>query len=196
MYGTIFRYFGNHFILNFHKNAGIHYIWTTLIGDTEQAKDFTIKMTLGKGQPMNISQHGKVFPMDAKFEDIIKDDDGVLVFGKVGNRKDGFFNEANGRTFFSIFAELQGWPPVPSTSKGTDTNKGKERAALPNLSPDNIGVLRNAFSKESKDILKALLDYLDIKGDEGVNWLIDQRVRDPPNDDLYKKMIMLLLDTP
>ena len=42
-------------------------------------------MTIGKNWPTKISHRGKVFPIDAREDEIINQTSGVLVFGKVGN---------------------------------------------------------------------------------------------------------------
>ena len=72
MCGTIFRYLGNHFVINFNKIADRHYVWISVIGDAELAKDFFVKVTLGKGQAIKISQCGRVFPITMRWEDIFK----------------------------------------------------------------------------------------------------------------------------
>ena len=72
MCGTIFRYLGNHFVINFNKIADKHYVWISVIGDGELAKDFFVKVTLGKGKAIKISQCSRVFPITMRWEDIFK----------------------------------------------------------------------------------------------------------------------------
>ena len=133
---------GCHFTLNFQKTAGIHYAWITVIGDAELAKDFTVKMTMGKGQPTRISHRGMVFPISAKFEDIIKDKDGVLMFGEVGNRKDEFFRDENGKTSLSIFVKFLRSAVKEEKGMKTTTVTGHDGGPLPSTSRD-IGGLRS-----------------------------------------------------
>ena len=141
--GSMFRNpHGSHFILNFRKTADIHYTWITVIGDTELAKDFTVKMTMGKGQPTRISHRGKVFPISAKFEDIIKDTDGVLMFGEVGNMKEWFFRDENGKTSFSIFVEFLRSAIKEEKGMTNTTVTDEDGEPLPSTSRD-IGGLRS-----------------------------------------------------
>ena len=312
--GTIFRYLGNHFVLNFNKVADTHYVWISVIGDAELADDFFVKMTLGKGQMIKITQRSKVFPISIRWEDIFKESDGVLAFGKVGNGQDAFFREEGGRTIFSIFVEflkpvikeeekgmeydIEGYKmfqeslrssrnkmtknlepkpkadnnkstpvsdnePMPSISRNVSalledwedsTPKIKQEvdndeptyasvvASTSTMVPEgwkawkalnnnpNIKQMKSKFATKQKnkpgpkcskistlpiaaatpppnlspaeiDALKNsddpgyLLAHYGIKGEEGVNWLLDQRSSDPDNVKLYEEMIALMLST-
>ena len=53
--------------------------------NAELAENHTVQMTIGKNWPTKISHRGKVFPIDAREDEIIQQTSGVLVFGKVGN---------------------------------------------------------------------------------------------------------------
>ena len=167
MCGTIFRYLGNHFIINFNKIADKHYVWISVIGEAELAKDFLVKMTLGKGQTITISQCGKVFPITMRWEDIFKESDGVLAFGNVGNGQDAFFKEEGGRTSFSIFVkflrpvikEEEGCnesEPVPSTSRNWRELKAlKIKTEVEDNEPTSTAAVASTSMKASQigDIL-------------------------------------------
>ena len=105
----IFKYLGNHFILNFRKSAGLIHAWITVLGDPELAEAFTVQITVGRSLPTKISHRGQVFAIDTK-KNIMNETNGVLVFGAGGNNqallKEEVSTEGSKRKYVSIFVEF------------------------------------------------------------------------------------------
>ena len=63
---------------------GIFYSYVQIMGDEEEAKKFKVGLSIGKGGKSGLVHIGQVFPIDAKREDIIKEESGVLSFSLIG----------------------------------------------------------------------------------------------------------------
>jgi len=72
------------FILTTRKIDGIFYSYMQILGDEEEAKKFKVALSIGNGGQSGLAHIGRVFPIDAKREDIIKEKSGVLSFSPTG----------------------------------------------------------------------------------------------------------------
>ena len=69
---------------------GIWYAYMHILGDLDEAKKFSVTISVGQGSRAGIICYGQVFPVDAKKADILKDKNGVLSFSPVGMAENFF----------------------------------------------------------------------------------------------------------
>merc|ERR1719192_1421958 len=72
------------YILTTCKIDGIFYSYVQIVGNEEDARNFKVALSIGKGGQSGLVHIGQVFPIDAKREDIIKEKSGVLSFSPIG----------------------------------------------------------------------------------------------------------------
>ena len=72
------------FMTYFARVNGIFYSFMYLYGDSDEAKKYMVTMSIGHGTQTGIVHHGKIFPVDMKRSDILKESSGVLSFSSVG----------------------------------------------------------------------------------------------------------------
>ena len=82
--GTFVKFRGQQFLPVFVALKGVYYAWMYILGGSEEAAKYNAVMAVGRGQPSVIAHHGKIFPIDAKIEDILKEKSGVLSFSHGG----------------------------------------------------------------------------------------------------------------
>ena len=92
-----FNYKNQPFAAKTLKVDGIYYTYMYILGDLEEAKKFKVTISIGEGRPSGLVHTGQIFPIDAKKEDIIKEESGVLSFSPIGM----------GATFFEDVDENQ-----------------------------------------------------------------------------------------
>ena len=68
------------FIPKFVRSDGIYYTWIQVLGGHKKASKYSVTITVGKGTDTRITHQGKVFPIDVKQEQIIKEQSGVVSF--------------------------------------------------------------------------------------------------------------------
>ena len=71
------------------RQCGIWYAYMYILGDPEEAKKFSVKISIG-GIHAGMFCYGQVFPIDAKREDILKETRGVLSFRQEGMTENFF----------------------------------------------------------------------------------------------------------
>ena len=76
----IFKYQYTLFAGQSTKVDGIYYFYFQIIGNIEEANEFKVELSIGHGKQSGIFHSGRVFPIDTKREDIIKEESGVLSF--------------------------------------------------------------------------------------------------------------------
>ena len=69
---------------------GLWYSYVYFLGDPEELKMFSVKMSIGEGTQTSIIHSGQVFPVDADKAEILREDSGVLSFSSVGMGKNFF----------------------------------------------------------------------------------------------------------
>ena len=72
------------FMLKLSKVGRIFYSFIYIYGDIDQAKKYMATISIGHGTQSGIVHHGKIFPIDMKGKDILKENCGVLSFSTVG----------------------------------------------------------------------------------------------------------------
>ena len=72
------------FMLKLSKVGRIFYSFIYIYGDIDQAKKYMATISIGHGTQSGIVHHGKIFPIDMKGMDILKEHCGVLSFSTVG----------------------------------------------------------------------------------------------------------------
>ena len=75
---------GSYFVANFSKVGGKYYAYMHIIGDAEQAKLFSVGISIGHGSQSRIFHQGQVFPVDKRAKDVLNERSGVLSFGRDG----------------------------------------------------------------------------------------------------------------
>ena len=80
----VYIYQNKLFIASGSKVEGVYYFYLHIMGDLEEANRFKVAITIGSGRQSGIIHIGKVFPIDAKMEDVIKEKSGVLSFWQGG----------------------------------------------------------------------------------------------------------------
>ena len=81
------------FMIVFARAGGIYYTFMYLYGDNDQAKKYAVTISIGHGTQSGIVHHGKIFPIDMKREDILKENSGVVSFSSVGMGSSFFFDK-------------------------------------------------------------------------------------------------------
>ena len=83
----IFKYQERLFIATGSKVEGTYYLYLKVVGDLSEANQFKVAISVGKGRQTGLIHVGRVFPIDAKQEDIIEEESGVLSFSQGGMGK-------------------------------------------------------------------------------------------------------------
>ena len=78
------------FASTFRRVNGLWYAYVYILGDSEEAKKFSVKISIGKRNQTQIISTRKAFPIDAKVTDILKERSGVLSFSPVGTAEEIF----------------------------------------------------------------------------------------------------------
>jgi len=86
----VYKFQGELFASAFQRTRGIWYAYMYIIGDSEKAEKFKVKMSVGNQDDAYMFCQGQVFPIDAKKADILKTKKGVLSFAQVGMAEEFF----------------------------------------------------------------------------------------------------------
>ena len=73
---------GKIFIPAFTRKGNIYCAWMYILGNTEEARHFSVTISIGEGTASGIFKVGRIFPIDVKMEDIIKEQNGVLRYNQ------------------------------------------------------------------------------------------------------------------
>ena len=79
----VFAYQDKHFVMVVERVDKFYYSYLYILADQEEAENYTVTITVGHGgQTEKTHRNGKVFPIDDKHEDILKQRSGVLSFSR------------------------------------------------------------------------------------------------------------------
>ena len=89
---TIAKFQNELFATTARRVNGLWYAYMYILGDSGEAKKFSVKITIGEGAQTQIIGTRKVFPIDTKVADILKERSGVLSFSPVGTADEFFYD--------------------------------------------------------------------------------------------------------
>ena len=84
---------GEIFASTLQRTNGIWYAYTYIIGNSEKAEKFKVKICVGKQNVAGMFGQGNVFPIDAKKADILKANHSVLSFPQMGMAEEFFLQK-------------------------------------------------------------------------------------------------------
>ena len=93
----ILKYQNQLFLASASKEDGIYYFFVYILAHLEEARKFKVTLSIGQGTQSGIIHTGKIFPIDAKKVDIMKEKSGVISFHQVG-MGETFFTDAEDQT--------------------------------------------------------------------------------------------------
>ena len=93
----VLRYKSQLFAASASKVDGIYYFFVYMLAHLEEARKFRVTILIGQGTQSGIIHTGKIFPIDAKRDDIVKEKSGVVSFSQAG-MGETFFTDGEDET--------------------------------------------------------------------------------------------------